>query len=118
MAEYRNQNGSTQPTPASNDAPAHINEPTSTLASAKPHTSDKQSVTAGKLMEVDLAASLYDNDAAKTAKAPKIRLGRDGKPWRPRRRRNSEDQARDALVDSILKDTPRESLQRFMLLKI
>ncbi|RAL63062.1 hypothetical protein DID88_004147 [Monilinia fructigena] len=33
---------------------------------------------------------------------PKPRLGRDGKPWRGRKRRGSDDIQRDALVDAIL----------------
>jgi hypothetical protein len=106
MAEYRSHEGNSLATPA-NQLPS----PTSTtevLNTAKSRTADKQSVTAGKLMEVELGESQHSTDATKTAKPVKVRLGRDGKPWRPRRRRNSEDQARDALVESILKETPRK----------
>lgn len=33
-----------------------------------------------------------------------MRLGRDGKPWRGRKRRNSEDLRRDAAVEAVLKE--------------
>lgn len=109
MAEYRSQNGNTSITPATN----HLSTSTSTAdmsATAKVHSTDKHSVTAGRLMEVDVSNSqaLWDEEAAaKAAKQPRVRLGRDGKPWRSRKRRNSEKLARDALIDSILKETPR-----------
>jgi len=32
------------------------------------------------------------------------RLGRDGKPWRPRKPRNSDDLKRDELVEAVLKE--------------
>ncbi|RYC57908.1 Nucleoside-triphosphate phosphatase, partial [Xylaria longipes] len=34
----------------------------------------------------------------------KVRLGRDGKPWKPRNRRNSDDIKRDQLVEEILRE--------------
>jgi hypothetical protein len=37
-----------------------------------------------------------------SAKPRKVRLGRDGKPWRPRKRRASEDIKRDQLVEQLL----------------
>ena len=107
MAEYRDQqpgNPTTHP-PTSHQkqspAPDLI---TRNGANAKP---DKLSVTAGKLMEVDLGGSLSRHEeeaAAKAAKPVKVRLGRDGKPWRPRKRRGSDDLARDALIDYIMKE--------------
>lgn len=38
----------------------------------------------------------------------KVRLGRDGKPWRPRNRRGSDDVKRDQLVEAILHENRRE----------
>jgi hypothetical protein len=77
-----------------------------------------------QLSEVDLGTSAHDKNLArihaaldrvkagqtpieddvKPSKPRKPRLGRDGKPWRPppRKRRNSEDVARDALVEQFL----------------
>ena len=67
----------------------------------------------GRLEEVDLAAdpTRTHKDWARiegTAPAPRVRLGRDGKPWRPRKRRNSEDIRRDAAVEAVLKEAKIE----------
>ena len=109
MAEYRNQQAGNTDILKQSEANHRTQSPTAEALSrdggaAKP---DKLSVTAGKLMEVDLGSSLSRHEeeaAAKAAKPVKIRLGRDGKPWRPRKRRGSEDLARDALIDSIMKE--------------
>ncbi|KAK1967261.1 hypothetical protein LY78DRAFT_746609 [Colletotrichum sublineola] len=79
----------------------------------------------GKLMEVDLGDEARARNQAMTEKAArrllgevdgadadtldgrrakKPRLGRDGKPWRPRNRRNSDDIKRDQLVEEILRE--------------
>ncbi|GJC99648.1 mRNA splicing factor rna helicase [Colletotrichum higginsianum] len=79
----------------------------------------------GKLMEVDLGDEVRARNQAMTEKAArrllgevdgagadnpdgrkgkKPRLGRDGKPWRPRNRRNSDDIKRDQLVEEILRE--------------
>ncbi|KAK2027139.1 hypothetical protein LX32DRAFT_593334 [Colletotrichum zoysiae] len=79
----------------------------------------------GKLMEVDLGDEARarnqamtekaarrllgevdgaDADAPDGRRAKKPRLGRDGKPWRPRNRRNSDDIKRDQLVEEILRE--------------
>lgn len=82
--------------------------------------------SARQLAEVDLGSSAHDRNLARTqaaleraklglppvedeAKPPKPRkprLGRDGKPFRPRarKRRNSEDMARDALVEQLMRE--------------
>ncbi|KAK1597904.1 uncharacterized protein LY79DRAFT_321585 [Colletotrichum navitas] len=52
------------------------------------------------LGEVDGA----DTDTPDGRRAKKPRLGRDGKPWRPRNRRNSDDIKRDQLVEEILRE--------------
>lgn len=43
------------------------------------------------------------------ARPKKVRLGRDGKPWRPRNRRNSDAIKRDQLVEEILRESRRKS---------
>jgi hypothetical protein len=118
MAEYRNYpkgnitiNNTNQTMgldQATSPAPAFEIAATSNSTSERPP--DKLSVAAGKLMEVDLGGSMSKHEeeaAAKAAKPVKIRLGRDGKPWRPRKRRNSDALARDALIDSIMKENSR-----------
>lgn len=51
------------------------------------------------------AATAATAAAEATAAAGKPRLRRDGKPWRPRRRRNSDDVKRDQLVEEVLRET-------------
>nr|XP_036583496.1 mRNA splicing factor rna helicase [Colletotrichum truncatum]KAF6792539.1 mRNA splicing factor rna helicase [Colletotrichum truncatum] len=78
----------------------------------------------GKLMEVDLGdevrarnqamtekaarrllgEAVPEEETEGTRKAKKPRLGRDGKPWRPRNRRGSDDIKRDELVEKILRE--------------
>ncbi|OAL17902.1 hypothetical protein AYO22_11166 [Fonsecaea multimorphosa] len=87
-------------------------------------TSGTNPTSTRQLAEVDLGNSVHDTNLARTmaalervkaGRAPveevdkppkprKPRLGRDGKPFRPRprKRRNSEDIARDALVEQFL----------------
>lgn len=75
----------------------------------------------GQLLEIDLGEEARVRNAHRTEMArrkaagesidleefaqnppSKSRLGRDGKPWRGRKRRGSDDIQRDALVDAIL----------------
>lgn len=92
---------------------------------------DRKPASSGRLQEIDLgpdamlrnirrtelAAQRMHNgksvDEQDPPKPPRMRLGRDGKPMKPRRRfrRKSEDIERDNLVDSILKETRREYLE-------
>ncbi|KAI1383341.1 hepatocellular carcinoma-associated antigen 59-domain-containing protein [Hypoxylon trugodes] len=82
----------------------------------------------GQLMEIDLGDEARSRNEARTERATrrmhgeavedddeeqqgnhnrppkKVRLGRDGKPWRPRNRRNSDDIRRDQLVEEILRE--------------
>jgi hypothetical protein len=119
MAEYRNQSGSTSTNTISNNRSAFAEATAPEIGShdgqSKP---DKLSVTAGKLMEVDISGlSKHEEEAAaKAAKPVKVRLGRDGKPWRARKRRNSNDLARDALIDSIMKGNSRKPSLPFHIL--
>lgn len=107
MAEYRSQNGAAIPS-SSGPANATARGAHGVISNALSvsQSADKHSVTAGKLMEVELADRAKEEEP-KAVRQPRVRLGRDGKPWRGRKRRNSENLARDALVESILKDTPR-----------
>lgn len=97
----------------------------------KPFT-QRQPVSLGKIQEIDLGRDATLKNAQRTEMAirkqngeivieddeqppptrRKVRLGRDGKPMRPRRgpkRRNSEDVHRDKLVEEVLRETKRES---------
>lgn len=64
----------------------------------------------GKLVEVDLAShpipAAGDDRSGRETK--RQRLGRDGKPWRPRKRRGSDDIKRDKLVEEFLSENRRE----------
>ncbi|KAJ9667822.1 hypothetical protein H2201_002008 [Coniosporium apollinis] len=83
----------------------------------------KQAASLGKLHEIDLGSDATMRNIARTEAAfrkletgdsvevedtdtgRKIRQGRDGKPWRGRKRRNSEDIKRDQLVEEVLKES-------------
>lgn len=87
----------------------------------------KQAVTLGKIQEIDLGDEPRDRNASMTerarrmaigetssdhdqAKKPsKSRLGPDGKPWRDRKRRASDDIKRDFIVDEFLRENKSES---------
>ncbi|KAI1114336.1 hypothetical protein F5Y14DRAFT_414672 [Nemania sp. NC0429] len=82
----------------------------------------KHTALTGKLFEVDLGDEVRSRNAVMTDRArrklqglavedeesaerpKKVRLGRDGKPWRPRNKRNSDDIKRDQLVEEILRE--------------
>ncbi|ESZ98904.1 hypothetical protein SBOR_0762 [Sclerotinia borealis F-4128] len=82
--------------------------------------------TMGRLLEIDLGEEARVRNAHRTEMArrkaagetieleetaqppSKPRLGRDGKPWRGRKRRGSDDIQRDALVDAILHENRLE----------
>ncbi|KAI0101619.1 hypothetical protein GGR51DRAFT_324540 [Nemania sp. FL0031] len=83
---------------------------------------EKHTALTGKLLEVDLGDEVRNRNEVMTDRArrklqglavedednaerpKKVRLGRDGKPWRPRNRRNSDDIKRDQLVEEILRE--------------
>lgn len=80
----------------------------------------RQPAALGKLHEIDLGPDATSRNIARTEAAKrrleggeeeieegtgKVRLRRDGKPWRGRRRRNSEDVKRDQLVEQVLRET-------------
>lgn len=82
----------------------------------------------GKLHEIDLGQEAKLQNIARTeaatrrlagnkspspeeeAQSKKTRLGKDGKPWRNRRRRNSEDIERDRLVEEVLRESKRKPI--------
>ncbi|KAF7542700.1 hypothetical protein G7Z17_g11353 [Cylindrodendrum hubeiense] len=121
------------PPSSSKDAPAPAATATAPAASAKtiapvaPGPSTKpeggHAVMQGRLMEIDLGEEARDINVARTERATlhggsyapgddssggrrakKPRLGRDGKPWRPRNRRPSDAIKRDQLVEEILRE--------------
>ena len=84
----------------------------------------RQPAALGKLHEIDLGPDATLTNIARTEAAKrrledgtpeveeysgKVRLGRDGKPRRSRKRRNSDDIKRDKLVEEILKESKRKS---------
>ncbi|KAL8833843.1 MAG: hypothetical protein Q9170_004065 [Blastenia crenularia] len=85
----------------------------------------RQPAALGKLHEIDLGVDATLRNIARTEAAKrrlegvepeieeatgKVRLRRDGKPWRGRRRRNSEDVKRDNLVEEVMKESRRKLL--------
>ncbi|CAH0049683.1 unnamed protein product [Clonostachys solani] len=95
-------------------APPAPNPPQDGDETADPSRSAQQApgqpVMQGKLMEVDLAShpipTAGDDRSGRETK--RQRLGRDGKPWRPRKRRGSDDIKRDKLVEEFLSENRRE----------
>jgi len=96
---------------------------------------EKQPATLGKLLEIDLGNEARDRNVVRTeqarrrldgedvedesapeGKSKKPRLGRDGKPWRERKRRTSEDIRRDKLVEEVLHENRREFSMRFPII--
>jgi len=83
----------------------------------------RQPASLGRLQEVDLGDDVRDMNVAQTERArriqageeveesvkkvPKVRLGPDGKPWRGRKRRGSDDVKRDRLVEDVLRESRR-----------
>lgn len=82
----------------------------------------RQPAALGKLHEIDLGPDAKLRNIARTEAAKKrleggeeaeveekgsgkVRLRRDGKPWRGRRRRNSEDIKRDKLVEEVMRES-------------
>ncbi|KAF5000390.1 hypothetical protein FDECE_11225 [Fusarium decemcellulare] len=95
---------------------------TSAATAAAPSKQESgHAVMQGHLMEIDLGDAVRDRNVARTERvaqggsgaedagqerrAKKPRLGRDGKPWRPRNRRGSDAIKRDQLVEQVLRET-------------
>jgi len=85
---------------------------------------ERQPAGLGKLQEIDLGPDATAQNIARTeaatkrlgngtaamdeeesAREGKVRLGKDGKPWKGRKRRNSEDVKRDMLVEEVLRES-------------
>lgn len=81
----------------------------------------------GTLTEIDLGDDVRNKNEAmtdlarrklqgekvhleQTSRPKKVRLGRDGKPWRPRNRRDSDAIKRDQLVEEILRENRCKSV--------
>ncbi|KAF7894385.1 uncharacterized protein EAF01_009836 [Botrytis porri] len=109
--------------PFTNPQAGTLKKETSTTQSKE---SQRAPTTMGQILEIDLgeesrARNAYRTELARrkaageiidieesTQPLPKPRLGRDGKPWRGRKRRGSDDIQRDALVDAILHENRLE----------
>lgn len=110
---------------------AQINSKSEPAASTT-HTQDgreqkvaeRQPATVGKLMEIDLGNEARNRNVQETERArrkaageqvidedaapKKIRLGPDGKPWRGRKRKTSEEIKRDKLVEDVFRENRRK----------
>jgi hypothetical protein len=71
----------------------------------------------GKIEEVDIAPvqkrtdekwRRLENGEFEHVATGKVRLGRDGKPRRPPKRRNSNDVRRDQMVEAVLSEAKRK----------
>ncbi|RYP39485.1 hypothetical protein DL767_002219 [Monosporascus sp. MG133] len=113
-----------QQQPSTNTQTTDYHQPgSSRLTAAKPL--ERQPALQGELMEVDLGEEARSRNEAMTERArrrllgedvgddydgkegarpTKVRLGRDGKPWRPRNRRGSDAVKRDQIVEEILRE--------------
>ncbi|KAF2495662.1 hypothetical protein BU16DRAFT_487312 [Lophium mytilinum] len=98
-------------------------EERATAIAASEKARERQPAGVGKLQEIDLGPDATAQNIARTEAARrkmegvpgdepqsglrpgKVRLGRDGKPWRGRKRRNSEDVKRDLLVEEVLRES-------------
>jgi hypothetical protein len=99
-------------------------EDRATAIAASEKARERQPAGVGKLQEIDLGPDATAQNIARTEAARrrlegrpekdepqsglrsgKVRLGRDGKPWRGRKRRNSEDVKRDLLVEEVLRES-------------
>ena len=93
---------------------------------SKAKLAEGNSTMQGKLQEIDLGDESRARTVAMTERARrrlegddieddgmpsrqnKMRLGRDGKPWRPRKRRGSDDVKRDEMVEQFLHENRRK----------
>lgn len=109
---------------AATTAVAQVAPTMAPVAPAPPTRSDGgHAAMQGQLVEIDLGDEARDSNVARTERATqpgrssaeaedhggrrskKPRLGRDGKPWRPRNRRDSDAIKRDQIVEEILRES-------------
>jgi len=122
---------STNPSQATSQSHTSNSKPSAISGSVPSHTKipppEGGSIRHGKLQEVDLGDEIRAKNIAMTERATrrlqgeaveeedtdnkpkKVRLGPDGKPWRGRKRRMSEDVNRDRLVEDFLHENRRTS---------
>ncbi|RYP81810.1 hypothetical protein DL769_001850 [Monosporascus sp. CRB-8-3] len=116
-----------QQQPSTNTQTTGYHQPGSSSSSKLTATKplERQPALQGELMEVDLGEEARSRNEAMTERArrrllgedvgddydgkegarpTKVRLGRDGKPWRPRNRRGSDAVKRDQIVEEILRE--------------
>ncbi|KAJ4137735.1 hypothetical protein NW768_003325 [Fusarium equiseti] len=97
---------------------ASASDPARQSSTAATKHESGRAVMQGQLMEIDLGDHAQDGNATLNGRvgqgdgatdggrrAKKPRLRRDGKPWRPRNRRDSDAVKRDQIVDEILRET-------------
>jgi hypothetical protein len=110
--------------------PSASSQPTKSTADTKKELDvQRQPAALGKLLEIDLGDEARNKNVERTnqarrrldgeeiedetvpgKKTGKVRLGRDGKPWRGRKRRASDDIKRDKLVEDVLRENRRTFL--------
>jgi Hepatocellular carcinoma-associated antigen 59 len=109
--------------PPSNTTSASSQPTKSTTDTKKELDVQRQPAALGKLLEIDLGDEArnknvertnqarrrldgeeIEDEAVPSKKTGKVRLGRDGKPWRGRKRRASDDIKRDKLVEEVLRE--------------
>ncbi|EPE29199.1 hypothetical protein GLAREA_00359 [Glarea lozoyensis ATCC 20868] len=119
LAKRRISEGS-QPSAAAGSISSSIER--ATINSNKTGEVNRQPAALGKILEVDLGDEVRSKNVARTnrllngeevedgvqRKPAKVRLGRDGKPWRGRKRRGSDDIARDKIVEDLLRENRLE----------
>lgn len=118
----KRRHGHAQPYPSSD--PGRHHEGSTPAGLTKDGLPQRQPAALGKLHEIDLGPDATLRNIARTEaaqrrleageegpereeRAPKVRLRKDGRPWRGRRRRNSEDVKRDRLVEEVLRESRR-----------
>ncbi|KAH7493761.1 hypothetical protein IWW34DRAFT_197653 [Fusarium oxysporum f. sp. albedinis] len=96
-----------------NTLPGTTSDPARQPSATTTNHESGRAVMQGQLMEINLDDHSARNENAVQAdsatdggpRAKKPRLRRDGKPWRPRNRRDSDALKRDQIVDEILHET-------------
>lgn len=120
LAKRRHGPTSTKPRPNGDGDGEH--EGFAAGGASKDGLPQRQPAALGKLHEIDLGPDATLRNIARTEAAQRrleagdgaeveeggvrrVRLRKDGKPWRARRRRNSEDVKRDRLVEEVLRES-------------
>lgn len=132
LAKRRQQQGGRSQPPPNTVATSTSSISPSAASPSRAHADDRgklsdiqrEPAALGKLLEIDLGDEARDRNVLRTEQARrrmggevvedeedaaaaskgKVRLGRDGKPWRGKKRRGSEDIKRDKLVEEFLRE--------------